>query len=122
MYLSWNVRNVGLILFSTLVHRSLATAPRSQDLFDTRANLLVRQTLFTWHNKYPSMIPFITDCLRQLRRDRKEGLQSSKHSPLFPILIIIRSLRWSVQGKKLQDALLLEVTPYLSSSEWQVND
>jgi ABC-type tungstate transport system substrate-binding protein len=117
---SWNVRNVGLILFSTLAHRSLALGRNSQDFYRSRAILGTRQTLNTWHTRYPSIIPFMTDYLHRMKTDSVNISRTAQHSPLFPILIIIRSLRYSVEGKQLQDALLPEVLPYLSSPEWQV--
>lgn len=116
---SWNVRNVGLILFSTLAHRSLATA-RYQEVFGTRNALAGRQTLAAWDGRYPEMIPYVAD---YLRRARKEGPATlTQHSPLFPILIIVRSLRWSPEGAQTADSLFPVVEPYLGSVEWQIRD
>ncbi|TXT12824.1 hypothetical protein VHUM_01225 [Vanrija humicola] len=116
---NWNVRNVGLILFSTLAHRSLATA-RYKEVFGTRNALAGRQTLAAWDGRYPEMIPYVAD---YLRRARKEGPATlTQHSPLFPILIIVRSLRWSPEGAQTADSLFPVVEPYLGSVEWQVRD
>lgn len=43
------------------------------------------------------------------------------HTPLFPMLIIIRSLRWSDKGGEVQDGLKGVVRPHLGSSERQVS-
>ena len=113
------MRNVGLILFSTITHRSLTTG-RSQELAGTRAGLATRQTLASWHKLYPSLIPHISD---YLRRSYKQGPATlTEHSPLFPILIILRSLRWSEEGARTAEFLFPVVERYLSSVEWQVRE
>ena len=116
---NWNVRNVGLILFSTIVHRTLATGRGSQDFFASRETLASRQTLASWHAKYPKIVPYITDYLIQRSR-QGQGATENAHSPLFPILIIVRSLRWSPQGAELASNLLGAVGVYLGSKQWQV--
>lgn len=116
---NWNVRNVGLILLSTLAHRSMSTA-RSMEEFGTRAALAGRPTLASWSARYPNLIPYITDYLRSSRRQGPASL--TEHSPLFPILIILRSLRWSPDGEDLADSLFPAVEPYLGSVEWQVRE
>lgn len=113
---SWNVRNVGLILFSTIVHRTLAPGRGTQDFFASKSNLSTRQTLAHWHNKYPSVIPYIT----QILSDLSASTTPNAHSPLFPILIIIRSLRWSADGVDLAGRLIPVVQKLLGSKEWQV--
>ena len=113
---SWNVRNVGLILFSTIVHRSLAPGRGTQDFFASRSTLATRTTLANWHGRYPSIIPYITRVLEEL----STAGTASAHSPLFPILIIVRSLRWSSNGSALAEELFQIVKTYLGSSEWQV--
>lgn len=114
-YPSWNVRNVGLILFSTLIHRSLNLA-KSQDLFEYRSQSSTRQTYLAWHNKYPSILPFITTYLN----NHDIASRSSQHSPLFPMLIIIRSLRHSDNGQSIQTPLVSAIARMLGSREWQV--
>ncbi|KAL1406561.1 hypothetical protein Q8F55_008267 [Vanrija albida] len=116
---NWNVRNVGLILFSTLAHRSLATA-RYQEVFGTRNALAGRQTLAAWDGRYPEMIPYVANYLRLARKEGPATL--TQHSPLFPILIIVRSLRWSPEGAQTADSLFPVVEPYLGSVEWQIRD
>lgn len=118
-YSSWNVRNVGLLLLSTLADRSMSTA-RSLEDFSSRAALVARPTLASWHAKYPSIIPYVTDYLRSARRQGPASL--TQHSPLFPILIILRSLRWSPAGEALADSLFPVVEPYLGSVEWQIRE
>lgn len=49
-----------------------------------------------------------------------KGTNVNAHSPLFPVLIIVRSLRWSSAGASLADALLRVVQPFLQSPEWQI--
>lgn len=115
---NWNVRNVGLILFSTLTNRALSTS-RPQDE-GGRAALAARQTLASWHAKYPSLIPFITTYLRAARGKGPTAL--GEHSPLFPLLIILRSLRWSADGEALAEPLFAAVEPFLGSVEWQVRE
>jgi hypothetical protein len=44
----------------------------------------------------------------------------NKHSPLFPILIIIRSLRYSDSGSEIQRPLVPVVESLSGSREWQV--
>lgn len=116
---SWNVRNVGLILFSTLSHRSLGTA-RSQETAGTRAALAGRQTIAAWHKLYPSIIPQIADYLRKSYGQGPASL--TEHSPLFPILIILRSLRWSPEGTRTAEYLYPVVERYLGSVEWQIRE
>jgi hypothetical protein len=106
---------VGLILFATLIHRSLNLA-KSQDLFEYRTNTATRQTFIAWHTKYPSILPHLTQYL-QANQPTSMG---NKHSPLFPILIIIRSLRYSDSGSEIQKPLVLVVEALLGSREWQV--
>jgi len=106
---------VGLILFATLIHRSLNLA-KSQDLFEYRTNTATRQTFITWHTKYPSILPYLTQYL-QVNQPASSG---NKHSPLFPILIIIRSLRYSDSGSEIQKPLVPVVESLLGSREWQV--
>jgi hypothetical protein len=106
-------------MFSTMAHRSLAT-PHSHEVFGTRAALAGRQTLASWHSRFPSIIPHIREYLRRARSDGPATL--SQHSPLFPILIIIRSLRWSSEGDDVADMLFPVVEPYLGSVEWQVRE
>jgi len=106
---------VGLILFATLIHRSLNLA-KSQDLFEYRINTATRQTFIAWHTKYPSILPYLTQYL-QVNQPASSG---NKHSPLFPILIIIRSLRYSDAGSEIQKPLVPVVESLLGSREWQV--
>ena len=121
MHDSWNLRNVGLTLFSTLVHRSLSPSHGSQDFYASRATLATRQPLAMWDAKYPSLVPFITDYLHKSAVTGPTATHA-QHSPLFPILIIIRSLRWSPTHPELPEALVPAVVPYLGSAEWQVSD
>ena len=116
---SWNVRNVGLILFSTIVHRSLAPGRGTQDFFASRATLATRQTLAIWHKKYPSIIPYVTHLLGELSKTARSTAVNA-HSPLFPVLIIIRSLRWSPAGDPMVKDLRKVLLPFLRSREWQV--
>ena len=106
---------MGLILFATLIHRSLNLA-KSQDLFEYRINTATRQTFIAWHTKYPSILPYLTQYL-QVNQPASSG---NKHSPLFPILIIIRSLRYSDAGSEIQKPLVPVVESLLGSREWQV--
>lgn len=112
---SWNVRNVGLILFSTIVHRSLAPGRGTQDYYASSSTLASRQTLWNWHQKYPSIVPYIKQVL-----ESAETTVPNTHSPLFPILIILRSLRWSAPGADLASQMEAVVERFLSSREWQV--
>jgi hypothetical protein len=116
MSLSWNVRNVGLILFSTLVHRSLTPARVGQDMYASRLSL----TFASWHSRYPRILPFVTDYLNAHRPTAERGIADNKHSPLFPILIIVRGLQYSDKAETVQDGLKSAVRPYLGSPEWQV--
>jgi hypothetical protein len=104
-----------LILFATLIHRSLNLA-KSQDLFEYRTNTATRQTFIAWHTKYPSILPYLTQYL-QANQPTSTG---NNHSPLFPILIIIRSLRYSDSGSEIQKPLVPVVESLLGSREWQV--
>ncbi|ORX37814.1 putative death-receptor fusion protein-domain-containing protein [Kockovaella imperatae] len=113
---NWNVRNVGLILFSSLIHRSLLTSDSAQDYFQSRQTLAKRQTLASWHARYPSVLP----ALRVELRKAALRVDLAGHSSLFPILIIIRSLRWSAVDEEISEALRLEVLPFLCSKEWQI--
>lgn len=115
---NWNVRNVGLILFSTLTNRSLSTS-RPQDE-GGRAALAARQTLPSWSAKYPSLVPYLASYLREARG--RGVLSLGEHSPLFPLLIILRSLRWSLDGDALAVSLFPAVEPFLASPEWQVRE
>lgn len=123
---SWNVRNVGLILFSTLVHRSLSTGKATQNLYSSRTVLSTRQTFAAWHAKFPSILPFITEYLRARQpsssstTNTSSNTETNRHSPLFPILIILRSLRHSPNSETLQKQLIPLVEPYLASREWQI--
>lgn len=102
-----------------MAHRSLATG-HSHEVFGSRAALAGRQTLASWHSRYPSIIPHIGDYLRRARKDGPASL--TEHSPLFPILIIVRSLRWSADGSQTAEYLAHFVEPYLGSVEWQVRE
>ncbi|WWD20217.1 hypothetical protein CI109_104693 [Kwoniella shandongensis] len=117
----WNVRNVGLILFSTLVHRCLSPPRGGQDYYRSRSTLATRKSFSNFHAKYPLILPFITASLRK-STESTDNVQASlnKHSPLFPILIIIRSLRWSEGMGELQTELERAVRPYLRSREYHV--
>jgi hypothetical protein len=106
---------VGLILFATLIHRSLNLA-KSQDLFEYRTNTATRQTFIAWHTKYASILPYLTQYL-QANQPTDVG---NKHSPLFPILIIVRSLRYSDSGSEIQKPLIPVVESLLGNREWQV--
>ena len=106
---------MGLILFATLIHRSLNLA-KSQDLFEYRINTATRQTFIAWHTKYPSILTYLT---QYLQADQPTTM-GNKHSPLFPILIIIRSLRYSDSGAEIQKPLVPVVESLLGSREWQV--
>jgi hypothetical protein len=46
----------------------------------------------------------------------------TEHSPLFPILIILRSVRWSPEGARTAEYLFPVVERYLASVEWQVRE
>ncbi|OCF46051.1 hypothetical protein I317_00139 [Kwoniella heveanensis CBS 569] len=118
----WNVRNVGLIFFSTMVHRCLSPPRGGQDYYRSRSALATRSSFAAFHAKYPKIIPFITEYLRQhsANTDRNKQGNVNRHSPLFPILIIVRSLRWSVDEAELQNDLKKAVAPYLNSEEFQV--
>lgn len=70
-----------------------------------------------WHAKYPAVIPYITHTLTDLS---SSAGTAGAHSPLFPILIIIRSLRWSPEGETLAGRLVPVVQNLLGSKEWQV--
>lgn len=109
------MRNVGLILFATLIHRSLNLA-KSQDLFEYRTSSATRQTFAAWHSKYPSILPYLIIYLQ----NHQTTSTANKHSPLFPILIIIRSLRYSDSGSEIQNSLVPIVESLLGSREWQV--
>ncbi|BEI84050.1 hypothetical protein CcaverHIS002_0406540 [Cutaneotrichosporon cavernicola] len=113
---NWAVRNVALILFSTVTNRALTTS-RPQDE-GGRAALAARQTLASWNKKYPSLLPYIRQTLRDVRG--RGPLVLGEHSPLFPLLIIIRSLRWSADGEDLATTLYPAVEPFLGSPEWMV--
>lgn len=113
---NWAVRNVALILFSTLTNRALSTS-RPQDE-GGRAALAARPTLASWHGKYPSLVPYLTSYLKEARG--RGPLALGEHSPLFPLLIILRSLRWSADGDSLAISLFPAVEPFLASPEWQV--
>lgn len=106
---------MGLILFATLIHRSLNLG-KSQDLFEYRINTATRQTFIAWHTKYPSVLPYLTQYLQA----NQPTIMGNKHSPLFPILIIIRSLRYSDSGAEIQKTLVPVVESLLGSREWQV--
>jgi hypothetical protein len=64
------------------------------------------------------MLPFVTRYLREHRCIADGRVQ--KHSPLFPILIIVRSLQYSDKAAQVQGPLKEAVTPFLGSQEWQV--
>ncbi|WVW86816.1 hypothetical protein I302_108871 [Kwoniella bestiolae CBS 10118] len=112
----WNVRNVGLILFSTLVHRCLSPPRGGQDYYKSHSTLATRQSFSSFHSKYPLIIPFIAEYLEQ----HKSENTGNKHSPLFPILIIVRSLRYDDASEGLVEGLRGTVQGYLSSREYQV--
>lgn len=75
-----------------------------------------RQTYAAWHAKYPSILPYVTKFLA----DYDLSVRASQHSPLFPMLIIIRSLRVSENGHEVQRPLVPAVERFLCSREWQV--
>lgn len=103
------------------MHRSLAPGRGTQDYYASKSTLASRQTLANWHNKYPSIIPYITNVIRDLSASASSTSASiNAHSPLFPILIIVRSLRWSPPGHELAGELEAAVKPLLASKEWQV--
>ncbi|WWC65932.1 uncharacterized protein I303_108554 [Kwoniella dejecticola CBS 10117] len=110
----WNVRNVGLILFSTLVHRCLSPARGGQDLYKSRSTLSTRQSFSTFHSKYPDILPYITKYLEI----HTEG--ENTHSPVFPILIIIRSLRYDDECETIVKGMRDVVERYLSNREYQI--
>ncbi|WVO13844.1 hypothetical protein L204_101467 [Cryptococcus depauperatus] len=114
---NWNVRNVGLILFSTLVHRCLAPSRGGQDYYRSRAALLLRKSFYLFHSKYPLILPFI---IKYLAHDGGEEKANNKHTPLFPILIIVRSLKWSDTNVEIPRKLSNLIEPYLSSTQQQV--
>lgn len=116
---SWNVRNVGLILFSTLINRSLSSSRGSQDYYESRAKLMTRQTIAAWDKKYPQILPHVTNLLQASSKTHNQtGINA--HSPLFPILIILRSLRWTERGESVAQPLRTVVEGYLGSGQWQV--
>lgn len=104
-----------MILFATLIHRSLNLA-KSQDMFEYRTPSPTRQTFLAWHTKYPAILPHLAKYLE----DHEPSSTANQHSPLFPILIIVRSLRYSESGAAVQDPLVPVVERLLSSREWQV--
>ncbi|ODO00815.1 hypothetical protein L198_03142 [Cryptococcus wingfieldii CBS 7118] len=112
----WNVRNVGLILFSTLVHRCLSPPRGGQDYYRSRATLASRTTFSTFHSKFPLILPCLIDHLSSGNTAEADN----KHTPLFPILIIIRSLRWSEKNTDLPQRSMRVLSPYLHSREHQV--
>jgi hypothetical protein len=114
---SWNVRNVALMLFSTLVNRSLQSARTSQHMYVSRAALEGRQTFAAWHSRYPRILPCISAYLERYT----SGGGEAGHTALFPMLIILRSLKWSEDEKGLQAQLSRALRPYLGSPEWQVS-
>ena len=112
---------MGLILFSTIVHRSLAPGRGTQDYYASKSTLASRQTLANWHNRFPSVIPYITQIISELSVSSASNSNSlNAHSPLFPNLIIVRSLRWSAAGAELAGKLVSAIKPLLRSKEWQV--
>lgn len=85
-------------------------------MFEYRTSSATRQTFSTWHNKYSTILPHLTRYLE----DHNPTSTANQHSPLFPILIIIRSLRYSDQGAAVQQPLVPVVERLLASREWQV--
>lgn len=63
-------------------------------------------------------MPWINDFLVRNRRAGPTGL--GEHSPLFPVLIILRSLRWSQDGATEAAQLCPIVEAYLSNTDIQV--
>lgn len=63
-------------------------------------------------------MPWINDFLVRNRRAGPTGL--GEHSPLFPVLIILRSLRWSQDGATEAAQLCPIVEAYLSNQDIQV--
>lgn len=72
----------------------------------------------SWVQKYPSLLPWIIDFLVRSRRAGPTSL--GEHSPLFPVLIILRSLRWSQDGATEAAQLCPIVEAYLSNVDIQV--
>ncbi|WVO23120.1 uncharacterized protein IAS62_004465 [Cryptococcus decagattii] len=114
----WNVRNVGLILFSTLVHRCLAPPRGGQDYYRSRTTLASRKPYSLFHNKYPLILPFLMEYLT--KGSDPDCQTRSRHSPLLPILIIVRSLKWSDKNAEMLSNLARAVEPYLGSREYQI--
>ncbi|EAL20900.1 hypothetical protein CNBE2610 [Cryptococcus deneoformans B-3501A] len=114
----WNVRNVGLILFSTLVHRCLAPPRGGQDYYRSRTTLASRRPFSLFHNKYPLILPFLKEYLT--KGSNPDCQTRIRHSPLLPILIIVRSLRWSDKNSEMLSDLARAVEPYLRSREYQI--
>lgn len=106
------------MLFSTLVNRSLQSARTSQHMYASRAALEGRQTFASWHSKYPRILPYISAYLRRYTAGQGAG----GHTALFPMLIILRSLKWGPEEEKLQAELRDALEPYLGSPEWHVRD
>jgi hypothetical protein len=99
-------------------------------MYATREALGQRQTFAAWHERYPRILPFVADYLRRYAvasdGGAAGGMQgtastSTAHSALVPMLIIIRSLRWSEKSEEVQAELRDAVRPFLSSREWQVS-
>lgn len=114
----WNVRNVGLILFSTLVHRCLAPPRGGQDYYRSRTTLASRKPYSLFHNKYPLILPFLMEYLA--KGSDPDCQTGNTHSPLLPILIIVRSLKWSDKNAEMLSNLARAVELYLGSREYQI--
>jgi hypothetical protein len=89
-------------------------------MYASRLSLSSRQTFASWHSRYPRILPFVTDYLNAHSPTVEREDRDSKHSPLFPILIIVRGLQYSDKADTMQDGLKSAVKPYLGSPEWQV--
>ncbi|EIW71615.1 hypothetical protein TREMEDRAFT_27287, partial [Tremella mesenterica DSM 1558] len=113
----WNVRNAGLILLSSLIHRTLTPPRGSADYFELQSTLASRQTFSSWHTRYPTLLPFLAEHIRKYSTPVR---MSDKHFPLFPILIIVRSLRWSDSSLEMQKELTKAIWPLIGSQEWQI--
>jgi hypothetical protein len=85
-------------------------------MFEYRTPSPTRQTFFAWHSKYPAILPHLTKYLEE----HEPSSTANQHSPLFPILIIVRSLRYSESGHAVQQPLVPVVDRLLASREWQV--
>jgi hypothetical protein len=85
-------------------------------MYASRAALEGRQTFASWHSKYPRILPYIAAYLRRYTAGQGAG----GHTALFPMLIILRSLKWGPDEEGLQAELRAALDPYLGNPEWQV--